>query len=710
MRNLKIAITQEFFTAFASIPRAQQKKVNHFVSKFRNNPLASGINYEKINDAANDQYRSVRIDQDYRGIVLKPDSGDVYLLLWVAKHDDAYDWARRHRCAVNNQTGCLQLYETLHEAPVEDVSPAASEAGQAPALLQFRSRELLRLGVPDEWLGPVQALTSLAQLEALKNKLPVEAFEALCFLADGCSLVEVMAEYAQPDSVSVEATDLATALEHPQSQRRFHVVKGELELQQMLEAPLDQWRVFLHPSQQYLVERNWNGPVRVLGGAGTGKTVVAMHRARWLVANVLQPGERVLFTTFTRNLAVDIEANLRKICTAEQMKQIEVTNIDAWVKRFLKRENQPNQIVYPGDAAFEQCWKRALQLIDSSLGLPESFYADEWERVVLPMRIMTRAHYFKASRVGRGVPLTRKQRALIWPVFEELRFQLHQQGLLTGSDAVYSVLDILLANHATRPYRAVVVDEAQDLGAEFMQLVRALAQEGENDLMIVGDGHQRIYGRRSSLRSCGIKIVGRGRKLRINYRTTDQIRRWAVEVLEGVDFDDLDEGNDSVTGYRSLVDGIAPVLKGFDSEEDEALWVEEQIKRLVSSGYAYADICLVGRTAGQLQKVKTRLEQAGVEYRSLSRNAADNRQQAGVRLANMHRIKGLEFKVVFIVGANKGKLPLEQAISSTSDPVEKKAKEAIERALLHVAATRAIRELYVSWVGNPSVYLKRTGA
>ena len=705
MGKLQVAISQDFFNAFARIPRSQQKKVNNFVSQFRNDPQASGINYEKINDAANPQFRSVRIDQDYRGIVLKPEKGNVYLLLWVDKHDNAYGWARRHKCEINPETGILQLYEVVHgEAAANEAQAESSHDQQEPPkrLLDVRDRELLRLGVPRERLEKVKALMSVDALEAMQPQLPVEAFEALSFLADGVPLDEVMEEYGLAHGPSVDTEDMAAALQRAQTQRRFHVVDDELELQQMLEAPLEQWRVFLHPTQRRLVERDWNGPVRVLGGAGTGKTVVAMHRARWLVKHVLKPDERLLFTTFTRNLATDIEANLRKICSSEQMKQIEVTNIDAWVRRFLKREQQPASIVYPGKDEFERCWQRGMQLADGSLELPETFYREEWQRVILPQRVMNERGYFKASRIGRGVPLSRRQRATIWPVFEEVRFQLHQAGLMTSEDAVFQVLDMLEQGAVVRPYRAAIIDEAQDFGMEALKLVRGLVPEDKNDLMIVGDGHQRIYGRKASLSKCGINIRGRGRKLRINYRTTEQIRRFATAVLENVDVDDLDEGNDPVTGYRSLVDGQPPTLKGFADAQDEAAWVVEEIQRLIDEGIPTQDICVVGRTATQLKPAETALEQAAIEVRRISREAADNPGIPGVRLANMHRIKGLEFKVVFLVGIRDGVVPLQIAMSGTEDPVEKRARDLNERALLHVAGTRAVHSLFVTWHGEPS--------
>lgn len=704
MADLQVAISQDFFNAFARVPRAQQKKVNEFVSKFRNNPHASGINYEKINDAANPDFRSVRIDQVYRGIVLKPEKGNLYIMLWVDKHDDAYDWARRHKCLVNPETGTLQLYEVIHGEA--EIAPTPTEAPDLETpLLDFRDRELLRLGVPEERLERVKGLTSASQLEAMEAHLPVEAFEALSFLVEGLPLEEVMEEYALPDGADVDPDDISGALRRASSQRRFHVVGDELELQQMLEAPLAQWRVFLHPTQRRLVERNWNGPVRVLGGAGTGKTVVAMHRAHWLVKNALKADERILLTTFTRNLATDIEANLRKICTAEQMQRIEVTNVDAWVRRFLKRENQPANIVYPGQDAFEKCWDRGMQFADGSLGLPDTFYREEWQRVILPQRIMSQRDYFTASRLGRGVPLSRKQRAQIWPVFEEVRLQLHQARQMAAEDAVFLAVDMLNDGAVVRPYAAAIVDEAQDFGVEALKLVRSLVPQQSNDLMIVGDGHQRIYGRKASLSKCGINIRGRGRKLRINYRTTEQIRRFATAVLEGVAVDDMDDGNDPVTGYRSLIDGELPMLKAFDSEQTESVWVAGEIKRLISEGVPSQDICVVGRTAPQLRGVTRELEALSVDIYTISRDSSENTLIPGIRLANMHRIKGLEFKIVFLVGIREGVMPLELSISGTDDPVEKRARDLNERALLHVAGTRAVHGLYVTWSGEKSPFI-----
>lgn len=713
MHEMRVAVHDGLLQAFVKLNRNGQKKAAEFISKFRNNPTAAGINYKSITGAANPYYRLVRIDDDFRGVVLKPQKNNLYVLLWVDKHDEAYEWARRVKVEVHPETGTLQVYETLHvDSPAADQDvPEASERAPdrmdqpaEPLFAELRERELKRLGIPEERLEMVQAISSKRALDAAHSKLPIEAYEALCFLADGVSKDDVLETYSQPDQ-PVDTEDYEAALHRDSSKRRFRVVEDEEELQLMLEAPLAKWRVFLHPEQRSLVERDWNGPVRVLGGAGTGKTVVAMHRAAWLVRNRLKSKERLLFTTFTRNLATDIAAHLKMICSPEELKQIDVVNIDAWLAQFLRRERFEVSIVYPGGKPYDSAWESALAVSDSGLGFPDSFYEEEWLQVILPQRIQSRQEYFSARRIGRGVALNRKQRAAIWPVFEEMRLQLNQAKAMTVADAAFAVMDLMEQGKLTRPYAAAVVDEAQDMGTETLSLIRAVVPEAKNDLMVVGDGHQRIYGRKAALSHSGINIRGRGKKLRVNYRTTEEIRRLATAVLEGIEFDDLDDQPDSTGGYRSLFFGAEPVLKGFDDANSEAAWIEQEVRALQDSGFAPSDICVIGRTKREFSKVKDALDSAGIENLEVSRDSGDDQRKPGVRLANMHRVKGLEFKIVFLAGVSDGRVPLELSFDKTEDPVEKRLKDLNERALLHVASSRAIHRLFVTWSGTPSRYI-----
>ncbi|WP_447895511.1 UvrD-helicase domain-containing protein [Vreelandella sp. GE22] len=721
-----IALAQEFLGAMSNIPRAKQNKVQELIAKFRSNPRSTGINYEVIRDARDKNMRSVRVDQEYRAIVLKPEKGNVYVFMWVDKHDDAYDWARRHEASINPQTGSLQVLATVTREVVENAStPVSQPPSEAPdrAVSLFenmRDRELLRLGVPEVLLARVKGVNNPAALDAMGLELPDESYEALLFLAQGEDKQEVLELYGAPDeSPEVDTEDFVQALQQPDSQRRFHVVEDDDELTRMLNAPLEHWRVFLHPSQRELVERDWNGAVRVLGGAGTGKTVVAMHRARYLARHAVKRGEAdersILFTTFTRNLAKDIEYQLFELCTREEMACIEVINIDRLIHRLTGGHGKA-RLAYSSQPGYRKAWRVALQLMPDELNLPESFYDEEWQQVVLPQHVRTKQEYFRARRVGRGKALNRGQRAAIWPVFEEMRNQLTLAGLRTIEDCTFEAVHLAEQGQLARQYQHIIADEIQDFGAESLKLLRALVAEDTNDLFLVGDGHQRIYGRRATLSSCGINVRGRrGRKLRINYRTTEQTRRFAVALLEGVEVDDLDDGKDSSSDYRSLLQGQAPSISNFDSFEDEVDALAKLISELPENANANdgdgqrptlrRDCCIVVRTQRLRDQYAQALEARGLPVMLMEKDTGDEAKHLGVRLATMHRVKGLEFRKVCLAGINAGIVPAPRSMES-EDPVEKRYREFNERALIHVAATRAIESLHISSYGAPSAYLK----
>ena len=393
-----VAISSEFFTAFAKLPKQTQNKAVSFLSKFRQDPNMPGINYEKIQGAADPNFRSVRIDDTYRGIVLKPDEANVYVLLWIDNHDGAYEWAKRKKCAVHPDTGSLQVFEAQEDREEGDFEPTAKASGLFD---HVRDRNLIRLGIPEELLNRVSQVQNKEELEDMLDVLPQEAYEALFFLAEGFSIEEIYREMDKTETpAEVDTSDIASSLETPEAKQRFYTVTNDLELQAMLQAPLDKWRVFLHPTQRKLVQRHWNGPVRVLGEAGTGKTVAAIHRGKWLAQNVVrEKGEQVLITTFTKNLAADINANLKSICNQEDLERIEVVNLDKWVSDFLKRTGYTYTIVYREQT--EPLWEQAQAIAPEDPAFPGSFYKEEWENVLQPQGITSLDEYIKASRKGR---------------------------------------------------------------------------------------------------------------------------------------------------------------------------------------------------------------------------------------------------------------------------------------------------------------------
>lgn len=693
MASYTVAISSDFFSAFAALPKAKQGRVMDFMSKFRSNPLAPGMNYEKINDAYDKNMRSVRVDDTYRAIVMREE--DVFLLLWVDHHDEAYDWARRKRCMLNHTTGSIQIYEA---SSIENTVP--TEPSGAPMFAHVTDDQLKALGVPEEQYALVRSVDSEKSFYSIQAKLPRDAYEALDLVRDGCDIEEVV-EILYGESR--ENKDIATALENPITQMQFTIVDGEEELKAMMNAPLEKWRVFLHPSQRRLVTKNYSGPARVLGGAGTGKTVVAMHRAKYL-AQQCKDNERILFTTFTANLAQDIRENLRKICSTEEMRKIEVIHLDAWIARYLQQQDYEYTIQY-GDVITE-LWESASRSTGDDLDYPDGFFEEEWSSIVQAQGISTMQEYAKAPRTGRGVRLDRKKRIEVWKVFDEYRTLMNIKKIRDSTCAMNECCQLLMSQPDYHPYAAIVVDEGQDFGMGAFRLLRTLAgDEHQNDLFIVGDAHQRIYRNKVTLSKCGISVRGRSSQLRVNYRTTEEIRNWAMHVLKGIPFDDLDGGIDDAKGYRSLTHGDAPIVETYDSFGDEVAALTKHVQDKIDSGMDPMEICIVARTNKMLTDYAEALNNAGIRSYEIKRSKTDDRHMPGVRLATMHRVKGLEFTCVFVVGMTKTAMPLKSAIRS-SDPVSKEEAINAERCLLYVALTRAKKAAYVMAYGQISEFIQ----
>jgi hypothetical protein len=386
----KVALSQDLLISLARLSPPVQAKVLKWAIRFQSDPTSTGIHYEKIQGARDANLKSVRIDQDWRGIVFQPIAGDVYVLLYVDRHDDAYQWAAKRRIAVNPVTGAMQIVIT-EEIPGEipgEIAPQPALAPKpkpvptlAPGLFAALSdHDLLALGTPEDLLPRVRAITTEDDLDAMQPQLPVEAYEGLFLYAAGDTVSQVLAARETRVDREIDTNDFAASLERAESQARFVVVEDDDALTAIMNAPLAQWRVFLHPTQKRLATADLSGPARILGGAGTGKTVLAMHRAKWLAEHHCPPGSKVLFTTFTRNLAADVEQNLKTFCSPAVLERIEVRNLDAWVHAYLRGQKYEHRITYDRQKDAKDAWQLALALKDASLGLPEDFYQTELER------------------------------------------------------------------------------------------------------------------------------------------------------------------------------------------------------------------------------------------------------------------------------------------------------------------------------------------
>ena len=693
---VKVAISSDFLTAFARLPRQVQGKVTEFVNKFRNDPLSPGINYEKLNAGIDKKIYSVRIDDTYRGIVVRQQETGVYLLLWVDHHDEAYQWASRKRCDVNPKTGAIQVYDV--QTIVEKV-PALQQVG---LFASAKDEDLLKLGVPEMQLDLVRSFVNKDDFYKAESAMPHDAYEHLSWLAEGFPMNEVLELIAEEQSSGTSGDNLAAALDVPTTLKSFVIVEGEDELRRIMAEPLEKWRVFLHPTQRKIVQKEYSGAARVLGGAGTGKTVVAMHRAKHLASNCTGQ-QRILMTTFTANLAADIKENLRKICTLEELRKIDVIHLDAWVNQFLRESGFTAQIGY--DDVINPLWEKAILLANNDLPFETSFYVEEWNRIVIAQEALSLEKYVKATRNGRGTRLDRKKRMQVWQVFENYQNLMKENQIRDINTAMYESTKLLQSSGKNARYVSVIIDEGQDFSDNAYRLIRALAgDEHPNDIFIVGDSHQRIYRNHPTLSRCGINVRGRSSILKINYRTTEEIRKHAFALLNGISFDDLDEEFDLGDKCQSLTHGEKPVIENFNNANEEFDYLLAEVKKLRDSGVLLTEICVVARTKNLVDDYIALFTKAGLRAYAIKRNKVDDRNFDGLRVATMHRVKGLEFKYVFIAAVNNRIIPLPSAINKT-DSVSEIESITSEKCLLYVAMTRAQKGVYLTSYGRKSEFL-----
>lgn len=703
-----------------SLRKLPDKVVGRFMdmmTRYMTDPSAKGLNVETVQGAKDSAIKSVRVDQGYRAIAFEV--GRDLMFVHVNEHDEAYRWAKGRRVKLDSETNRIRIIEEV------DVEAEVTEALSKPKLFAEVSDKRLRaLGVPEEELPAVRRIITFEALEASEDRFDPLSFQILYALAAGYSDEEV---YAMT-GVDVEP---APAAESPQAELRFEslietdesrqtifIPENEAELRRVFEEGLEGWRIFLHPVQRKYAYRDYNGPAMVRGGAGTGKTVVAMHRAKYLAAQIeadrSREGQRVLFTTFTTSLAQDIEANLRTLCPEHldaRPPRIEVINLDRWVSQFLKRKNFERQVAYFGEARdrLDDIWREVLDDHTLPDGLSEDFVKAEWSQIVQAKGLTEKRAYLKASRAGRGTPLDRRKRAVLWDVFADYRARMLSEGLAEPDDAYREATEILSAEAPNLPYSSVIVDEAQDMGEQAFRLIREIVPESStgdrNSIFIVGDAHQRIYARRASMAACGINIRGRSRRLRLNYRTTQEIRAWAVAILHGLSVDDLDEGADSLEGYVSLLRGAAPELVHCRSEAEELAGLADWVSAQEAADIRLSDIGVLCSRRADVERVQSALRKANLDPVILQAGRADDRSVPGVRITTMHRAKGLEFFAVAIPFMSDTSFPPAGALNAAVDEADRVDIINQYRSLLHVAATRAQKALRVSWSGTPTALI-----
>ncbi|MDD5091704.1 MAG: AAA family ATPase [Candidatus Wallbacteria bacterium] len=660
MVSSQIYITDDFLEAYARVAKSQQKQVREFLRKLREDPASRAINYEKLNEAKDKNVRSVRISQAYRAIIVQIASGRSYILAYVDHHDEAYAWVRNKRFEVNQHTGALQILECAFE----EVAEVACSARNGQLFSGISDQQLLECGVPEMFLPSVRNLVSEEDLDRMCRYLSHDVSEALYMLASGYQCSEVVEHLILNDSAAGASSKLV-------------LLSSDQELERMLDAPLEKWRVFLHPAQRRYVEMDAPGPVLVTGGAGTGKSVVALHRVRHLAEQVFTgAGERILLTTFSRNLAEDLKHKLLSICRFEAVQRIDVINVDAWADEYLRQMGFSYNVLISKKSS--EFWDRIWDKV-RDLGFKKSFFCNEWEQVIQASDIRSLEQYLEADRSLCSRKLTQDQRLAVWPVFAEFRHLLDAGGYLEFADMVRKAAETVAAKGVKNPYRAVVVDEIQDMGPNALRLLRSLALEGKNDLFLCGDFNQRIYRKPFPMESTGI-IIDKDNtfKLTVNYRTSEEIRKWAESMAQGLQYQYC----------KSLFTGGKPAVIEVADQRAEQARLMSHIQGLLKQGVQPETICIAARTNKLVDEYEEFLKSNGIACCRITPTGGDDRNQPGVRLSTMHRIKGLEFDYMVVAGVSPETMPLMAVISKADTEEDRKKLILQEKSLFYVALTR----------------------
>ncbi|MEQ1795096.1 MAG: 3'-5' exonuclease [Nitrospira sp.] len=720
---MNFRISDTFTDSLSRLTGEEQKTVKTTAFDLQLNPANPGFSFHKLDKAKDKNFWSVRVSSDIRLIVHRT-SGSL-LLCYVDHHDKAYDWAERRKLETHPKTGAAQLVE-IREKVQEIVVPKYVEAAKPVAKQKMLfsktpDAELLGYGVPAEWLKDVRQATEDTIL-ALAEHLPGEAAEALLELATGgkprlsavgqfpiewSGAILQSATNEGPQSClsigshvaeSAASYSTVTPFDHPEAQRRFRIIANAEELERALEFSWEKWMVFLHPEQRQWVERDYSGPARVSGSAGTGKTIVALHRAAFLART--NPDARVLLATFSDTLAHALHTKLRRLVGNEPRlgERIDVHSLDALGLRLYKSLLGPVKLASRGDV--RQLLREASKAVGGHK-FNAYFLITEWEQVVDAWQLASWEAYRDVARLGRKTRLPEAQRAILWSIFEQVRGGLKERGLMTQA-AVFTALASALAKSKNPPFDFAVVDEAQDISISHLRFFAALGGNRPNALFFAGDLGQRIFQQPFSWKALGVDIRGRSRTLRVNYRTSHQIRMQADRLL-GPEVSDADGNVDDRRDTVSVFNGPPPVIQVLKSEKEEIKTVSAWLSEHLKTGVAPHECGVFVRSEAELPRARAAVEDAGIPFKVLDEHVETTSGFASI--STMHLAKGLEFRAVAVMACDDEIIPLQERIETVGDDADLQEVYDTERHLLYVACTRARDYLLVTSVEPGSEFL-----
>jgi hypothetical protein len=685
-------IADTFTDSLARLTGDEQKAVKTTAFDLQMNPANPGMSFHKIDHSKDKNFWSVRVSSDIRLIVHKTPGS--LLLCYVDHHDKAYAWAERRRLETHPKTGAAQMVE-LRETVKEIFVPRyveaplptpAKKSKSEPLFANYSDDDLLGFGVPTGWLSDVRSATEESLL-GLAEYLPSEAAEALLELATG----------GKPRAVETTAAS-ANPFDHPDAQRRFRIMANVDELKQALEYPWDKWTVFLHPEQRQMVERDYRGPARVAGSAGTGKTIVALHRAVHLAK--ANPDSRVLLTTFSDALANALHTKLKRLVGSQPQlaDRIDVASLNMIAERLHRSLVGPAKLL-----SSEELKAAMLTASQSVTGHKFSlrFLLSEWDHVVDAWQLTSWDAYRDVARLGRKTRLPESQRKLLWSIMELVRTRIAALGAVTAA-TLFTSTAVAIGKAKNPLFDFAVVDEAQDIGVPHLRFLSSFARR-EDALFFAGDLGQRIFQTPFSWKALGVDVRGRSRTLRVNYRTSHQIRTQADRLLAG-EMTDVDGNKEDRRETVSVFNGPAPTIRTFKTQPEESKYAGGWIRDRIADGVAPHEIAVFVRSTAQLGRAEAALRDAKIDFKILDERVDVSSGRAA--LCTMHLAKGLEFRAIAVMACDDEIVPLQERIESVGDTGDLQEVYDTERHLLYVACTRARDHLLITAAEPASEFLE----
>lgn len=668
------------------------------------------------------------LSDSHRLVLQRGDSDDAMVALVVGTHDHVDSFLDGHKGYVfDGKTGRLRELRlaTATETAVEMVPSVELQAEQPsppqahpPLFAGFTDEMLVRLGVPGNDLADVRGigdpngLECMNVLQGLAEEAPKAADALLAFATGNSATRETVLELAAGSAQLTEEFPGAAVSHLPSGSDEFLTFDDPAGLEEILErGTLEQWQLFLHPDQRSLVQRSFSGPARLRGISGSGKTVVALHRARRLAKGALDKGEKILFTTFDKGLAAAAGHLLDTLCGAESA-AIEVTHLHRWCLDYLSFRGLPSPRYSP--EASRELRHQALSKISPALqkslrSVPPDYLWDEVDFLMGRLLHDEAEAYLTTDRSGRGRALSSEQRRAILDLYLWYHQALLVRGFVEPAEFVRMAYRQRRNGEQTQAnYSAVIVDEVQDISEIALRLLYLLVGNRPDGLLLVGDATQRIFTRGYTLKGLGIDIAGRGVVLRKNYRNTKQILEAAFPLVEREWKEDVAQAEVAVTDARpqfSVREGCRPIVVRCSDEAAERRFLAAEIAALLKyKHYTPRDICVVARNRHYRELALASLRGANIPvYLFRDPEAGEvSPDQDAVRVSSLHGAKGHEFGSVFVVGVVEGVLPLGSAMDTQT--------VSSEAAVLYVGMTRARDLLYLSYsaIGGHGQCLSRS--